>query len=465
MGEFRMPSLGADMEHGTVSEWLVEPGAVVHRGDIVAVIATDKSDIDAEVFEDGVVDEILVPTGTEVDVGTVLARIRPAGVDAHEAEPAAAAPVAVGAVAASVGREATPTPVPGGAAVEAGRHGEVHSPVVRALAHELGVDLATVDGSGPGGRITRRDVLAAVPDPSSGGHRPRREPHPRPRPRPPAPGGIRPRITPLARRLAGELGIASATLVAAAGPDVLRAADIERLATTASRPGPPPPGETREAGDRAALVRLMERSNREIPHYHLATTVDLGAALEWLDAHNQARTPAERLLPAALLLKATATAAASSPTLNGWWRDGGLHGATGVDLGVIISRRGGGLAAPTITGAHELALDEVMRQLRELVGRVRSGRLRSSDLAPASVSVTNLGDQGVEEVYGVIHPPQLAIVGFGGVTERPLAVDGQVVVRPTVRATLAADHRASDGHQGARLLQTIDRLLQHPEAL
>jgi pyruvate dehydrogenase E2 component (dihydrolipoamide acetyltransferase) len=210
----------------------------------------------------------------------------------------------------------------------------------------------------------------------------------------------------------------------------------------------------------------MARSKREIPHYYVATTIDLAAALTWLRAANGARPPNERLLPAALLLKASALAAKAVPDLNGFWDDEhGFRPSDEVHLGVAVSLRGGGLVAPAIHDADRLPLDDLMRALRDLVGRARAGTLRSSEMADPTITVTNLGDQGADEVTGVIYPPQVALVGFGRIAERPWARDGMLGVRPTVRATLAADHRASDGLVGARFLTTLDRLLQTPEEL
>jgi pyruvate dehydrogenase E2 component (dihydrolipoamide acetyltransferase) len=136
-----------------------------------------------------------------------------------------------------------------------------------------------------------------------------------------------------------------------------------------------------------------------------------------------------------------------------------------VHLGVAISLRGGGLVAPALRGAHELDLDALMRALRDLVSRARAGVLRASEMTDPTITVTNLGDRGVESVYGVIYPPQVAMVGFGRISERPWAVEGLLGVRPLVVVTLAADHRASDGHDGARFLDSIARHLQHPEEL
>jgi pyruvate dehydrogenase E2 component (dihydrolipoamide acetyltransferase) len=216
---------------------------------------------------------------------------------------------------------------------------------------------------------------------------------------------------------------------------------------------------------RAAIARVMTRSWHEVPHYHLSTTVDLAAAVSWLRTVNRELPVEERLVPAALLLKATAVAAREVPGLNGFFTDGRAQPAEHVHLGVAVSLRGGGLVAPALHDADTLDVHEVMRRLKDLVARARGGRLRRDEVADPTITVTNLGDLGVEEVHGVIHAPQLALVGFGAVVERPVAVDGLLGVRPTVTATLAADHRASDGFTGARFLAATDRLLQHPEDL
>jgi pyruvate dehydrogenase E2 component (dihydrolipoamide acetyltransferase) len=216
---------------------------------------------------------------------------------------------------------------------------------------------------------------------------------------------------------------------------------------------------------RQAIARLMSRSKREIPHYYLSTTVDLTRALAWLHEQNRALPVADRLVPAALLLKATALAAVANPAMNGFWVDDAFHPAPQVHLGIAISLRGGGLVAPALHDAARLGLGDLMAQMRDLVARARTGRLRGSELTDPTLTVTNLGEQGVESVHGVIYPPQVALVGFGRVTERPWAVDGLLGVRPLTTLTLAGDHRATDGFTGARFLADIDQRLQQPEEL
>lgn len=401
-----MPALGADMDSGTVVEWRVGPGDVVHRGDIVAVVDTEKSDIEVEVFEDGVVDALLVGPGEEVPVGTPLARLRttaegsgPAPSPPPAPAPVAEAPVApapVGAARAQVATE-TPTappthPTPSGRARV--------SPRARRRAAEEGMDLAAVTGTGPGGAVVSDDL----------------------EPLPPGSGSSAP-----------------------------------------PRPAPSDPAARRAALHRATGA-LVARSAREIPHYRLATTVDLRAATRWLEAANAARPVTDRLVPAAVLLRATALAARQVTGINGTY-DGAYHPAGEVHLGVAVALRGGGLVAPVIHDAAALGVADLMAALRDLVARSRAGTLRSSEVAGATLTVTNLGDRGADEVHGLIHPPQVALVGFGRVRERPWAEDGMVGVRPTVRATLAADHRVTDGHDGSRFLDALDRLLQHPEDL
>jgi pyruvate dehydrogenase E2 component (dihydrolipoamide acetyltransferase) len=395
MTEFRMPSLGADMEAGTIVEWRVQPGDEVHRGDIVAVVDTEKSTIEVEVFDDGVVGELLVEPGVEVPVGTVLATIVGTGSPA----PAPVPPTEVTSGPPAAATAVTP-PRPEFQVRSGGDAFVRASPRARREAAARGIDMASLAGTGPDAVVVADDV---VPSSDEG----RAQPAPRP----------------------------------------LESPDADR-----------------RNRQRRAIGELMGRSKRTIPHYYLATTVDLGAAMGWLADANDQRPVSQRLLPVALLLKATALAALEIPAVNGTWQDG-FHPSTSVHLGVAVSLRGGGLVAPAIHDVALLELDDLMAALRDLVQRARGGTLRSSEMADSTLTVTNLGEQGVDELFGVIYPPQVALVGFGTIRERPWVSAGALGVRPTVRATLAADHRASDGHEGARFLAAVDRLLQEPEQL
>ena len=374
-----MPSLGADMEAGTLVQWLKRPGDQVKRGDIIAIVDTQKGAIEIEVFEDGAIEKILVEPGTKVPVGTVLAAI-------HGAEqPGPKAP------GLHIPAPATRTRV---------------SPVAKKLAADLGVDLHAVRGTGPEGAITREDVERAAAHAA-------------------APGPKGPALQP---------------------------------------PGLQPPSGARP-DMRAAIAAAMARSKREIPHYYLSTTIDMSAALTWLRAENEKRSIADRLLAIALLVKAVALGLREVPELNGHWVDGAFRKGAGIHVGCAIALRGGGLVAPAVHDADQQPVGAMMRAISDLVARARAGSLRSSELADPTITVTNLGEQGIDAAFGIIYPPQVALVGFGRVAERPWVVAGQVQPRPLITATLAADHRASDGHRGGLLLAAIDRLLQTPEQL
>jgi pyruvate dehydrogenase E2 component (dihydrolipoamide acetyltransferase) len=272
--------------------------------------------------------------------------------------------------------------------------------------------------------------------------------------------------------------------VTGTGPDgIITQADVARAAAarvtaapTEPPSAPPPPAAPspapsvaaptdRTAGIRQAIAAAMSRSNREIPHYYLATDVDVGRALAWLARTNAERPIADRILPAALFLRAVALALREAPELNCHWTDGAFRPGAGIHPGVAVALRGGGLVAPALHDADGMSLDALMRALRDVVQRARTGMLRSSELTDATVTITNLGDLGVQAVFGVVFPPQVALVGIGTVIERPWAEQGMVGVRPVATVTLAADHRASDGLTGGRFLSAVARLLRAPEQL
>ena len=399
MVDFRMPSLGADMEAGTLVEWLVKPGDRVKRGDVVALVETQKGAIEIEIFEAGKIEQLLVGLNTKVPVGTPLARIRTeleeplAAVTATPPPPAPAVPPAAPPLARAPVAPPSPPPVAPGAAARARV-----SPAARRLAEAHGIDLSTVTGSGPAGEITYADVE---------------------------------------RRL-GE---------AVAPPEKKRALWLDLDAM------------------RTAIAAAMARSKREIPHYYLEHQVDVTACEQWLTQKNATRPPDNRLLVGALAIKAAALAARRFPAFNGFYRDGKFEPASAVHVGVAIAIRGGGLAAPALHEADQISVDELMAGMRGLVQRTRAGRIRSSELSDPTITVTSLGERGVETLYGIIYPPQVAIVGFGKIVTRPWVIDGAIRPRSVVTITLSADHRVSDGHTGALFLAEIGRLLQEPDKL
>lgn len=372
MSEFRMPSLGADMEAGTLVEWLRKPGEPVKPGDIVAVVETQKGAIEIEIFQDGILDRLLVEPGTKVPVGTPLALVRTAG------EQPAPAP------------QTTPAPTPRPAPAPAVAGGRVlASPAARRLAAERGVDLATLTGSGPGGAVLSTDI--APPEP----------------------------------RRTGRLDLAAM---------------------------------------RKAIAAAMSRSKREIPHYYLSASIDLTAATEWLARVNADRAAAERLVMGLVLARAVALALPKHPVLNGFYRDG-FEASERVHIGMAISLRGGGLVAPALHDADRRPLDDLMAGFRDLVARARAGTFRSSEFSDPTITVSSFGERGVDGLMPVIYPQQVAIVGFGTPAPRPWAVEGRVEVRQVLVASVAGDHRVSDGHRGALFLRDVADLLQHPEDL
>jgi pyruvate dehydrogenase E2 component (dihydrolipoamide acetyltransferase) len=405
MAEFLMPHLGADMTEGKLLGWRKKPGDHVSRGDIIADVETDKADIEVEVFTAGIVDKILVEPGTTVPVGTPLAIIRTDG-EAPSVPARREAPPAQ--VPSAAPTPAAPAAKPAPVAPPPSSHRIHISPVAKKLAAELGVDLATVTPMGPGGRITREDIERAAK----------------------------------ARPAAVPAAVPAPTVIA------------------------PPAPLDKQARMRQTIAAAMARSKREIPHYYLSTTIDLKHLLDWLTEENQKRPVEDRLLYGVLLIKAVALTLRDFPELNAVWEAGQLMVKPEIHVGVAISIRQGGLIAPALHQVDKKSLTELMRDFRDLIQRARAGSLRSSELSESTITVTSLGEQGVETVFGIIYPPQVALVGFGKVVQRPWVVDGQALaVRPVITATLSADHRVSDGHRGGLFLSSLERRLQQPEKL
>tara|TARA_R110000824_G_scaffold19504_1_gene75381 strand:- start:22642 stop:23805 length:1164 start_codon:yes stop_codon:yes gene_type:complete len=387
MGVFTMPSLGADMEDGTLVEWLKSQGDIVTRGDIVAVVETEKGAIEIEIFEDGKIEEILVAEGRKVPVGSPLATI--SGTDE-----AVVSEAVEQAMPAAVEAPAAPEAAPEIVSIRPNMDdiSEVRaSPAARLFAKEQHVDLNGISGTGPGGAIQLRDVEDAKPPPSK------------------------------------------------------RGIDLDAM--------------------RHAIAAAMSRSKREIPHYYLTHRIDVYSAQNWLENYNLQRPPPQRILFGALLIKAAALAILDYPEFNGLYEQDRFKTSQSVHAGIAIAIRGGGLAAPAIQNADQLSLPELMVQMRDLIGRVRRGSFRASELTSSTITINSLGDRGVEGVLPIIYPPQVAIIGFGKIMDQPWVIDGEIAPRPIVQMTLAADHRVSDGHRGGLFLNAIAEKLYAPESL
>ena len=314
----------------------------------------------------------------------------------------------------------------------------------------------------PGTAVSVGTAMASILEP--GESAPATEPDRKPAQNKPEPQR-RIRVSPVARREAEKLGI-DPTSLSGTGPlssitlnDVLSAAQ----SSTAE------PVETVVADKakemRRAIAASMSRSKREIPHYYLTDRISLKAAVAWLESENAGRPVTERLLMAVLQLKAVARAAQRFPEMNGFWQSGEFQPRKSVHVGVAISLRHGGLVAPAIHDTADKSLGQLMTELTDLVARARAGSMRSSEMSDPTLTVTNLGDQSVESVLGVIYPPQVALVGFGKVTHQAWVDGGELCVHKVVTSSLAADHRASDGHRGAQFLAAVGELLQHPQDL
>ncbi len=381
MSTFAMPSLGADMKSAVLMEWKVKEGDRVSKGDVIAEVETSKGVIEIEIFEDGIVEKILVPEESEAKVGTPLAIIRGLDEGIAAQEPA-------GSDVAAKTSEAEPPSTP----------------------------------------------LQPVSD------------------EPIEPKRVK--SSPLARKKAKELGIELSSLSKDDKAVHLAQVESKKISST-----------TAMGGMRQAIAKAMSRSNAEIPHYYLSTAINMTLALHWLEERNQERTIEDRILPAALLIRAVVLALQEVPQLNGFWMDDDLHMSEAINPGIAISLRKEGLVTPAILNAEQMDIDTTMRSLSDLIIRTRSGKLRSSEITQQTITITNLGDLGVESVYGVIYPPQVALVGFGRIMDAPWADGDSLSVRKVMQATLSGDHRATDGRTGGQFLNKLDQILQTPEEL
>jgi len=396
MIEFKMPSLGADMDAGTLIEWRKKPGDTVKRGDIIAEVETQKGLIEVEVFDEGIISELLIKEGTKVPVGTVLALINPSQSELEMPKEVSPEKTEIQPTEEKIAEKTV------GEKLE-----ETHlkaSPLAKRIATENGIELSKIQGTGEEGAITKEDV---------------------------------------------EIAIAQRDKIVEISNETIE---------TKEKVG------FKMESIRAAVAAAMSKSNREIPHYYLEKQIDISKSLCWLLEKNRQVPIQKRVLPAAILIKAVAKSLVDYPDLNAVWENG-LQRKKEINIGFVVSLRGGGIIVPAIHNADSKSIDEIMEALNDIIPRARAMKLRSSELSDSTITITNMGEGGADVVYGIIYPPQVAIIGFGSSSEQPFAENGMLGIRTLLNATLAGDHRATDGLAGSGFLATLDKNLQNPQQL
>lgn len=414
--EVTMPQMGADMTEGTLLKWLKQVGDSVQRGDILAEIETDKATVELEAYESGTILKQLASEGDVVPVGDVIALLGEPSEAAPEvdrkppAETPARRAIEPEAKERAVASTAAATPAPS-AEPDAGGRVRV-SPVARRMARDAGVDITALSGSGPDGRILRRDIEAAVAAGTTKAPTAER-----------APARSAP---PVARPAAGA---------------------VEGLSKM-----------------RHAIARRMTLSKQTQPHYYLTLDIDMSAALAFREQFNASATDEQRVSINDLVVKACAIALERHPKFNAEFSEEGLvhHERVNVCIGVALDD---GLIAPALMDCHLKSLGRIAVESKDLINRAKAGRLKADELSDGTFTITNLGAFGVETLIGIINPPQAAILGVGSVMPQAVVRDGQVVVRQVMKVALSADHRVSDGAEGARFIKEIQALLEGPAAL
>jgi pyruvate dehydrogenase E2 component (dihydrolipoamide acetyltransferase) len=434
--EVVMPRLSDTMERGTIARWLVAEGDPVHEGDVLAEIETDKATMELNAYSEGVLLRILVQDGEAAELGAPIAVIGADGEDASGFSAAAgegSAEATAGGDGAGDGQTtsatavAEPVPAEDAAAANAPAAAQAApakatpgtgdlkaSPVARRIASDAGFDLRSLagKGSGPDGRIVRIDVERAI------------------------------------------AGKAPAAAPAAAAP----------APAAPPQAAPPPEADTviEPSPMLRAVARRMSESKSQVPHFYLQCDVDMGKALALREELNAELADAGvKLTVNDMIVRACALALRDHPQFHRSWVDGKLyqHGAAHVGIAVALDE---GLIVPVVRNADSLSLRDLAVAARDLVGRARCGSLKQKEIEGGTFSVSNLGMLGITSFQAIINPPEPGILAVGSVVERAIGIAGQVVVRPLMTVNLSVDHRAASGADGARLLQTVTRYLEHP---
>lgn len=420
--EVTMPQMGADMTEGTLLKWVKQIGDSIQRGEVIAEIETDKATIELEAYESGTLIKLVAQEGDVVPVGDVIALLgepSEAPPDIERKPPAetparrAIEPEVKERAAAAAAATAPPAPPPTEAPTATETDGRVRiSPVARRIAREAGLDVSALRGSGPDGRILRRDVEAALAAATKG---------------------------------------APASEPAAAPP----------AAAPARPPAGPPEGLSKM---RQAIARRMTLSKQTQPHYYLTLDIDMTAALGFREQFNASATDEQRVSINDLVVKACAIALGRHPKFNAAYSEEGLvhHERVNVCIGIALDD---GLIAPALLDCQSKSLGRIAVESKDLINRAKTGHLKADEYSDGTFTITNLGAFGVETLIGIINPPQAAILGVGSVMPQAVVRDGQVVVRQVMKVALSADHRVSDGAEGARFIKEIQALLEGPAAL
>ena len=449
-----MPQMGYDMHEGKVVRWLKKAGEEVTRGEVIAEIETDKATVEYEAYTGGVMAKIVAEEGVAIPVGGLIAVMTAPG----EAIPediltdAAIASAADSPAPAAAAVEAPEAPIPA-AAAPADTEEVRASPLARRLAKERGFDLATITGTGPGGRITEADIpeqgAAAAPAALASSN-----------------GYIK--ASPLAKRLARERGIDLASLTGTGPGGRVIEVDVPEHAGPAAAGSAAPATLVSENVElsrmRQAIARVTSDSKRDAPHFYVAVDVDMTKAMSFRRDLNDELDAENRVSVNDLIVKASAIAIGRHPKFNSFFRDDHLQMNAAINVGIAIALESG-LIVPGINGCERKSLVEIAAASRDLVSRANSGTLRNDEYSGTTFSVSNLGAFDIESFTAIIFPPHAAILAVGTVKEQPVVRDGELAIAQIMKATLSTDHRVADGAEAAQFLVEIKKLLQNPISL
>jgi pyruvate dehydrogenase E2 component (dihydrolipoamide acetyltransferase) len=462
-----MPQMGYDMHEGKVVRWLKKEGEEVIRGEVIAEIETDKATVEYEAYTGGVMAKIVAEEGVTIPVGGLIAVITnpgeaiPEGILDAETPAAPAAPAAPVETDDSSDTDDWKLPAPEQAA-PASSNGEVRaSPLARRLAEERGIDLSTLTGTGPGGRITEADVPAQgapAAAPAAAGTAGAQN------------GYIK--ASPLAKRLARERGIDLSTLTGTGPEGRITEIDVPEhapAAPAASAAAPAAPaGLTSENVElsrmRQAIARVTVDSWTTAPHFYVSVDIDMTKAMAFRRDVNDELDAESRVSVNDLIVKASAIAIGRHPKFNSFFRDDHLQMNASINVGIAIALDSG-LIVPGINGCDVKTLVEIAAASRDLASRASSGSLRNDEYSGTTFSVSNMGMFDIESFTAIIYPPHAAILAVGTVKEQPVVRDGELAIAQIMKATLSIDHRVADGAEGAQFLVEIKKLLQNPISL